>query len=97
MRRPRGEAPTTRRPPGAVSHHGEAAITAVRHDVYQVSNGSEQARIEGRADAIAEAKTLSLRSGRTVHVERGDGCVSMEFRRGQLQVYKFEMRGGRAS
>jgi len=58
---------------------------------FTVSTGGETQTIEGRAEAIAQAKALSLEHGR-VSVERVDGRVHMQFSGGSLDSFVWELR-----
>lgn len=51
--------------------------------------------MRGRRNAVAEAKTLSGRTGRPIRVEREDGRMKMEFRRGRLETYRYETHAAR--
>ena len=57
---------------------------------YQIKNGQTVETIAGRAEAIAKAKEVSARTWRPVGVERNDGRVKMQFRRGSLLIYRYD-------
>ena len=48
--------------------------------------------VEGRADAVARAKSLSQETNQRVSLERADGMVSMQFSDGVLETYVCETR-----
>ena len=57
---------------------------------YQIKNGQSVQTVTGRADAIAKAKEVSARTWRPIGVERDDGRVKMQFRRGRLLIYRYD-------
>jgi hypothetical protein len=48
--------------------------------------------VSGRKTAVSMAKRLSREHGGRVHVEREDGRVYMQFRRGKLERFVHETR-----
>ena len=62
---------------------------------FQIKNGQQVTEVEGRMEAIAQAKEVSARTWRPVGLEREDGRVKMNFRDGALVDYVFEPRKGR--
>lgn len=46
--------------------------------------------------AVHKAKDISSGTGRPIRVERKDGLVTMEFRRGKLESYVRETRARRS-
>lgn len=63
---------------------------------YTIFVGDQTQQITGRGPAVAEAKDISTKTGRPIRVERADGAVKMEFRRGQLETYRYETRDRRS-
>lgn len=61
-----------------------------RH-VFVLRTKDDERRVEGRSEAIDEAKRWSREVG-TVRLTRDDGAVQMELRRGEVLVYKFDSR-----
>ncbi len=57
---------------------------------FQIKNGQQVTEVEGRMEAIAEAKEVSARTWRPVGLERADGRVKMQFRRGSLLIYRYD-------
>lgn len=57
---------------------------------YQIKNGQQVTEVEGRMEAIAQAKEISARTWRPVGLEREDGRVKMQFRRGSLLIYRYD-------
>jgi len=57
---------------------------------YQIKNGQQVIEVEGRMEAIAQAKEVSARTWRPVGLEREDGRVKMQFRRGSLLIYRYD-------
>ncbi len=57
---------------------------------YQIKNGQQVTEVEGRMEAIAQAKEVSARTWRPVGLEREDGRVKMQFRRGSLLIYRYD-------
>ena len=57
-----------------------------------VGNDEETVSVEGRADAVAKAKSLSQETNQRVSLERADGMVSMQFSDGVLETYVCETR-----
>lgn len=70
--------------------------TSTRPHAFTITIGNETNTVEGRHHAVEEAKSISSRSARPIRVERGDGRVRMEFRRGKLETYRFETQGRRS-
>jgi len=70
--------------------------TSSRKNAFTITIGSETNTVQGRTTAVEEAKSISARSGRAIRVERQDGRVRMEFRRGKLETYRFETHGRRS-
>ena len=67
----------------------------VETTIYRVVTRSEEKSIDGRIEAVDEAKAISKESGQNVLVEREDGRVKMNFRDGALVDYVLETRKGR--
>ncbi len=57
---------------------------------YHIKNGQVVTTVPGRLDAIAKAKEMSARTWRPVGLERDDGRVKMQFRRGSLLIYRYD-------
>ena len=57
-----------------------------------IGNEEENVSVEGRADAVAKAKSLSQETNQRVSLERADGMVSMQFSDGVLETYVCETR-----
>ncbi len=57
---------------------------------FQIKNGQQVTEVEGRMEAIAQAKEVSARTWRPVGLEREDGRVKMQFRRGSLLIYRYD-------
>lgn len=70
----------------------EATTSKQQKKVFTITAGSATEDVHGRKTAVEAAKERSSRTGRPIHVERDDGRVMMEFRRGQLQNYRYETR-----
>lgn len=70
--------------------------TSTRSNAFTITIGNETNTVQGRSTAVEEAKSISARSGRAIRVERQDGRVRMEFRRGKLETYRFETHGRRS-
>jgi hypothetical protein len=64
--------------------------------LYTIFVGADATTIDGRIRAVSEAKEISRRTGRPIRVERTDGRVRMEFRRGALETYRYETRDRRS-
>jgi hypothetical protein len=62
---------------------------------YTIKDGQESVAVDGREAAITQAKEMSGRTWRTIGLERSDGRVRMQFRRGSLESYRFETRDRR--
>ena len=62
---------------------------------YEIHCGRDADAVHGRAAAVQRARSLSARTRRPVLIERSDGRVSMEFRRGSLQTYMLQTHGRR--
>lgn len=67
----------------------------VETTIYRVVTRSEEKTIDGRIEAVDEAKSISKETGQNVLVEREDGRVKMNFRDGALVDYVLETRKGR--
>ena len=67
----------------------------VETTLYRVVTRSEEKTIDGRIEAVDEAKSISKETGQNVLVEREDGRVKMNFRDGALVDYVLETRKGR--
>ena len=67
----------------------------VETTIYRVVTRSGEKSIDGRIEAVDEAKAISKESGQNVLVEREDGRVKMNFRDGALVDYVLETRKGR--
>lgn len=67
----------------------------VETTIYRVVTRTEEKTIDGRIEAVDEAKAMSKESGQNVLVEREDGRVKMNFRDGALVDYVLETRKGR--
>lgn len=67
----------------------------VETTLYRVVTRAEEKVIDGRIEAVDEAKAISKESGQNVLVEREDGRVKMNFRDGALVDYVLETRKGR--
>ena len=67
----------------------------VETTIYRVVTRAEEKTIDGRIEAVDEAKAISKESGQNVLVEREDGRVKMNFRDGALVDYVLETRKGR--
>lgn len=67
----------------------------VETTIYRVVTRTEEKTIDGRIEAVDEAKAISKESGQNVLVEREDGRVKMNFRDGALVDYVLETRKGR--
>ena len=67
----------------------------VETTIYRVVTRAEEKTIDGRIEAVDEAKAMSKESGQNVLVEREDGRVKMNFRDGALVDYVLETRKGR--
>lgn len=82
-------------------HPTEEAVIETRPSAekkpFVIQTGVEEETVHGRSAAVDAAKTLSRKTPRTVRLERADGRVTMEFRRGNLQTYQYETHGRRRS
>lgn len=58
--------------------------------MFAIKDGSEVLRVAGRKDAVRRAKEVSVRTWRPVGLERDDGRVRMQFRRGVLLTYRYD-------
>jgi len=58
--------------------------------VFAIKDGNQAWRVAGRDQAIERAKEVSARTWRPVGLERDDGRVRMQFRRGVLLTYRYE-------
>ena len=67
----------------------------VETTLYRVVTRSEEKVIDGRIEAVEDAKAISKETGQNVLVEREDGRVKMNFREGALVDYVLETRKGR--
>ena len=67
----------------------------VETTLYRVVTRSEEKVIDGRIEAVEDAKAISKETGQNVLVEREDGRVKMNFRDGALVDYVLETRKGR--
>ena len=74
---------------------GDEEEMEVETTIYRVVTRSEEKTIDGRIEAVDEAKAISKESGQNVLVEREDGRVKMNFRDGALVDYVLETRKGR--
>ena len=59
----------------------------VETTLYRVVTRSEEKVIDGRIEAVEDAKAISKETGQNVLVEREDGRVKMNFREGALVDY----------
>jgi len=59
-------------------------------DSYTIKTANGAESVEGRAEAIAHAKEISEKTWRPVGLERADGRIKMQFRRGSLETYRFD-------
>lgn len=57
---------------------------------YHIKQGQTVTSVEGRMEAIAQAKAVSANNWRPVGLEREDGRVKMQFRRGGLLIYRYD-------
>lgn len=64
---------------------------------FVIQTGVEEKTVHGRSAAVDAAKTLSQKTPRPVRLERADGRITMEFRRGNLQTYQYETHRRRKS
>ena len=55
-----------------------------------IKAGQQTTEVAGRNKAVAEAKGISEKTGKPVGLERQDGRMKMEFRRGSLETYRFD-------
>lgn len=55
-----------------------------------IKSGQTSTRVVGRGPAIEQAKELSAKTWRPIGLEREDGRVKMQFRRGSLQTYRYD-------
>ena len=67
----------------------------VETTLYRLVTRAEEKVVDGRIEAVDEAKAISKESGQNVLVEREDGRVKMNFRDGALVDYVLETRKGR--
>ena len=68
-------------------------------NLFNLTIGSDEDNkesVEGRADAVARAKSLSQETNQRVSLERADGMVSMQFSDGVLETYVCETREKKA-
>lgn len=68
-------------------------IEATQPRTFIIHAGDEPFQVQGRMQAIDEAKKISRRTWRQVRIERADHRVQMQFRRGSLLTYRYESRG----
>lgn len=61
-------------------------------ETFLLQHGASEERIEGRAEAVARAKSLSAATGERVLLESVDGQVTMQFEKGRLEVFSAESR-----
>lgn len=61
-----------------------------KKNLFAINDGTQAFRVAGRAAAIERAKEVSARTWRQVGLERADGRVRMQFRRGVLLTYRYE-------
>ncbi len=74
---------------------GDDEEMEVETTLYRVVTRSEEKVIDGRIEAVDDAKAISKETGQNVLVEREDGRVKMNFREGALVDYVLETRKGR--
>ena len=74
---------------------GDEEEMEVETTLYRVVTRSEEKVIDGRIEAVEDAKAISKETGQNVLVEREDGRVKMNFREGALVDYVLETRKGR--
>jgi hypothetical protein len=75
--------------------HEDDEEMEVETTLYRVVTRSEEKVIDGRIEAVEDAKATSKETGQNVLVEREDGRVKMNFREGALVDYVLETRKGR--
>ena len=75
--------------------HDDDEEMEVETTLYRVVTRSEEKVIDGRIEAVEDAKAISKETGQNVLVEREDGRVKMNFREGALVDYVLETRKGR--
>ncbi|MCB9680994.1 MAG: hypothetical protein H6733_05930 [Alphaproteobacteria bacterium] len=73
--------------------HREVVIQTPSQHPFTIITGNDTTVVTGRPAAVEEAKQISRRTGRPIRLERKDGRVTMEFRRGHLEAYAYETRG----
>lgn len=74
---------------------GDDEEMEVETTLYRVVTRSEEKVVDGRIEAVDDAKAISKETGQNVLVEREDGRVKMNFREGALVDYVLETRKGR--
>ena len=74
---------------------GDDEEMEVETTLYRLVTRAEEKVVDGRIEAVDEAKAISKESGQNVLVEREDGRVKMNFRDGALVDYVLETRKGR--
>lgn len=79
----------------ALSPAALAAAYYTEATSYNVTLGNDTQIIEGRLEAVAAAKDMSIEHDRRVTVERTDGRVLMHFSNGSLDSFVWETRPGK--
>lgn len=79
-----------RGPPSVVWPPIRRCTIESKQHVFAIKDGNQAWRVAGRDEAVERAKALSARSWREVGLERDDGRVRMQFRRGVLLTYRYE-------
>ncbi len=75
--------------------HSPSENSDMAEHTFNVITGGDIQLIEGRANAVAMAKELSLETHQQVTVEREDGMELMQFADGSLYSLVCETRGRR--
>ena len=58
--------------------------------MFAIKDGRDVMKVTGRKSAIERAKEVSAATWRPIGIERDDGRVRMQFRRGVLLTYRFD-------